>query len=269
MVVFAVFYLDYFDCSGNLNKKGDYEMIGRVMILVPALMFVMVYISAAQVVENGLIAYWTFDKANEAGEDIIGGHNAEVFGTPKIVPGKVNEALEFNGTSDYLEADIPHNLLADGVTLEVWFQQDKPNKFGVMIKIDPDKAELNLDPERGGRSELWCFDAGGLEGAAGLSDGNWHHAVGAVSKNGQVHYIDGINVGSNTNAVVFDVPSKVTIGQRAGRGLFWEGMLDEVRVYGRPLSEGEVKQNMEAEGLSVEPVDKLADIWGNIKSQAR
>ena len=269
MIVFAVFYLDYFDCSGNVNKKGDYEMISRVMMLVPALMFVIVYISEAQVVENGLIAYWTFDKANEAGEDIIGGHNAEVFGTPKIVPGKVNEALEFNGTSDYLEADIPHNLLADGVTLEVWFLQEAANNFGVMIKIEPDKAELNIDPERGGRSELWCYAAGGIEGTAGLSDGNWHHAVGAVSKDGQAHYIDGIKVGANTNPVKFQEKSKVILGQRQGRGLWWEGLLDEVRVYGRPLSEGEVKQNMEAEGLSVEPADKLAEIWGNIKSHTR
>jgi len=45
-------------------------------------------------------------------------------------------------------------------------------------------------------------------------------------------------------------------------------MLDEVRIYGRPLSEEEIQQNMGAEGLSVEFADKLPETWGNIKSQS-
>ena len=233
-------------------------MIDRVIVLMTtilALMFIITYVSEARVVRavtDGLVAYWTFDKADKDGEDIVGGHDGKIFGSPKTVPGKVNEALEFNGTNDWIEAEIPNDLLADGITLELWFLQEEAKKFEVMIKIDPDKAELNIDPERGGRSELWCYAAGGLEGAAGLSNGKWHHAVGAVSQNGQAHYIDGINVGANPNRVNFDVPAKVGIGTRPGTVWSWTGILDEVRIYGRPLSEAEVVQNMEARGLSVE-----------------
>ena len=244
-------------------------MIYRAMILVLAFLFIVANISEAQVVENGLVAYWTFDKADKDAKDIVGGHDGKIFGNPKTVPGKVNEALEFNGTSDWIEAEIPDNQFADGATLEVWFYQEDGVGFGVLIKIEPDKAELNLDPERGGRSELWCYAAGGIEGPAGLRDDNWHHAVGTVSKQGQAHYIDGIKVGANTNPVEFDDKSKVVIGQRLGRGLFWEGIIDEARVYGRPLSEEEVVQNMEARGLAVEPAHKLAETWGRIKLQPR
>ena len=244
-------------------------MIYRVMTIALAMLFVIAYISEAQVVENGLVAYWTFDKADKDGKDIVGGHDGEIFGNPKTVPGKVNEALEFNGTSDWIEAEIPGDRFADGATLEVWFYQEEEAGFGVLIKIEPDKAELNLDPERGGRSELWCYAASGIEGPAGLRDGNWHHAVGVVSKKGQVHYIDGIKAGANPNPVEFDDNSKVVIGQRLGRGLFWDGIIDEARVYGRALSEAEVVQNMKATGLSVERADKLAETWGNIKLQAR
>jgi hypothetical protein len=42
-------------------------------------------------------------------------------------------------------------------------------------------------------------------------------------------------------------------------------MVDEVRIYDRPLSEEEILQNMEAEGMSVEPADKLVETWGKIK----
>ena len=57
-------------------------MIHRVMILVLALLFVIAYISEAEIVTDGLIAYWTFDKAHEDGEDIVGGHDGKIFGTP-------------------------------------------------------------------------------------------------------------------------------------------------------------------------------------------
>jgi len=212
-------------------------MISRVVILVLASLFVIAYMSEAEIVTDGLIAYWTFDKGYEDGEDIVGGHDGKIFGSPKRVAGIVHEALEIGGPDDYMEAEIPAKLLDDGATLEVWFLQEKPTTFGVMMYMGPDKADLNIDPERGGRSELWCYDARGIEGPAGLSDGNWHHSVGVVSKQGQIHYIDGVNVGENPNAVVFDVMSKVTIGKRPGTQWWWPGMVDEMRIYGRTLSE--------------------------------
>ena len=58
--------------------------------------------------------------------------------------------------------------------------------------------------------------------------------------------------------------SGVTIARDPGFD-FWTGMVDEVRIYERPLSAEEVQINMEARGISVEPADKLANTWGNIK----
>ncbi len=51
-----------------------------------------------------------------------------------------------------------------------------------------------------------------------------------------------------------------------GQNLF-RGIIDEVRVYNRALSEEEINQNMKAEGLAVEgPTDKLAVTWGEMKA---
>ena len=43
------------------------------------------------------------------------------------------------------------------------------------------------------------------------------------------------------------------------------GMLDELRLYDRALSEAEVLQNYESEGLAVNPAGKLSFTWGGIK----
>jgi len=47
------------------------------------------------------------------------------------------------------------------------------------------------------------------------------------------------------------------------------GMIDELRLYDRPLSEDEVLQNYEAEGLSVSPGQKLSLTWGGLKEGER
>ena len=45
-------------------------------------------------------------------------------------------------------------------------------------------------------------------------------------------------------------------------------MIDEVRLYNRALSEKEILNNLEAEGLAVEPAGKLSLTWGQIKGAA-
>jgi len=46
----------------------------------------------------------------------------------------------------------------------------------------------------------------------------------------------------------------------------FKGMLDEVKIYKKALSEGEVIQNFNAEGMAVKNTsDKLGITWGKIK----
>jgi hypothetical protein len=59
--------------------------------------------------------------------------------------------------------------------------------------------------------------------------------------------------------------------ERGATPNFFKGIIDEVRIYNRELNEAEVVQNFEAQGfrLTVDSADKLALIWGMIKSQAK
>ena len=241
-------------------------MVGRSLIAVLALIFVAAYVAEAQVVEDGLIAYWTFDEADigDTAKDIIGGHDGTIFGAPETIEGKVNEALKFNGSTDYIEAEIPDGLLAEGTTFELWFQQEAPAGWGIIMKIDPDKIELSIGS---GIVEVWS-QVGRFNPPDSYSDGEWHHAAVTVSKEIVVLYMDGENSGEVAGTLFFDAVSKATIARDPGFD-FWPGMVDEVRVYDRPLSEEEIQQNMAAEGLAVgKPADKLIETWGKIKSSS-
>jgi hypothetical protein len=47
---------------------------------------------------------------------------------------------------------------------------------------------------------------------------------------------------------------------------FFSGVIDEVRVWNKVLTEAEVKRNMEGvPGTAVFPESRLATVWGDIK----
>ena len=116
-----------------------------------------------------------------------------------------------------------------------------------------------------------------------ISDGEWHHLVYVigvpyVSKDGRqgretAIFIDGQrqwlirHIGNPGNLIPFTEPIYLGAGNNRGEAeAFYNGIIDEVRIYNRPLTEDEVNQNFEI-GLSVEAVEKLPVLWGNLKTQ--
>ena len=117
-----------------------------------------------------------------------------------------------------------------------------------------------------------------------ICDGEWHHIVyvykpyvKAEREFGvQVIYIDGeqhrprlsMNLEKHT-FIPFTAP--VYLGAGNNRGIaegFFNGIIDEVRIYNRPLTDAEILQNFESKtGLSVEPAQKLPTVWGALKTK--
>ena len=241
-------------------------MISRSLAVVLALIFVTAYTAEAQVVTDGLLLYWSFDEARIDGDtaiDVFGDNDGTIHGGPEIVEGKVNEALAFDGSDDYVEAVLPDGALAEGSTLEQWFHQDAPVGWSIIVKVSSDADEMEVSI---GDGELEAWTSVGMTSPPGpLSDGNWHHVVLTVAGGGIILYVDGKNVGVIGDSLDIADPATLNVGRDPGYN-FWPGMIDEVRVYTRPLSEEEVQQNMNAKGLAVgKPADKLIGTWGKIK----
>jgi hypothetical protein len=52
-----------------------------------------------------------------------------------------------------------------------------------------------------------------------------------------------------------------------GTEVYFEGIIDEVFIYNRPMDEDEIKELMQSgPGLAVEPADRLATTWSRIKA---
>ena len=60
------------------------------------------------------------------------------------------------------------------------------------------------------------------------------------------------------------IGASVRIGEATRR--YFEGLIDEVGIYNRVLTENEIAKNFNSQGLAVHSQEKLTTTWGNIKA---
>jgi len=201
----------------------------------------------------GMVAWWR----GEGNTGDYAGTNDAVFeGVAGYGPGEVGEAFLLDGVTSYLQA--PNNPLwaigTNDFTIEFWasFAEINPSLAagdGSIVFVGQDEGP--------GAHNRWFFGFGGQElyfyfygpsvgphlvapAPVNLVINQWYHL--AVTKGSNVYrtYIDGSQVGVETNSL--DVPvasAPLTIGQ--AQGLFTDGLLDEISLYNRALGASEVQ----------------------------
>ncbi len=277
-------------------KKSIFICTVAVLII-----FISMQTTARTVVTDGLVSYWTFDEkdiAENTVEDVWGNNNGTIVGDPNVVNGKVGDALEFDGTDDYINltnlGDFGSKIGMS--TFEAWVKTDFKQEWTTLFKVLDQGCSMAwaIDVNRSAKAGFLlaqnivhyyvrqqaaaCMDIA-VEIEFELSDGNWHHIAFVVEDAGNTKiniYMDGqpqdVVVGKGNkldNFVPFVEP--VYIGAANNRGnveRHFPGVIDEVRIYDRPLSEKEVVQNFESKvGLGVELTDKLPIVWGKLKTK--
>jgi len=195
-----------------------------------------------------LIAHWKLDEMEGiVAEDSAGDNNGTLYGDPTWQPtgGKVNGALQFDGTDDYVNTPFILNPTTGAFSAFAWI------KGGAL-------GEVVISQTNGtGSGALWLY-ADGLYGklATKLTDGNrftrplvsefvitdgeWHQ-VGVVWDSSRRHlYADKQEVANDSSnlAKLLSCDGGMYIG--AGKTLdaaeFWSGLIDDVRIYDQAVS---------------------------------
>ena len=254
------------------------------------------------VVTDGLVSYWTFDKQDIAGgtvKDVWGENDGKIVGDPKIVDGQVGEALEFDGSDDYVNltnlGDFGEKVGAS--TFEAWVKTSFKKDWTTLFKVLDQGCNMAwaIDVNRSAKAGFPLAEdivhyyvrqksAAGCNAIAveiefALSDGKWHHIVFGIVDPGKSEvsiYMDGepqeIIVGDAKKLDTF-IPfvEPVYIGAANNRGnveRHFPGIIDEVRIYDRPLTADEVTRNFKSKiGLSVQAAEKLSIVWGKLKTE--
>jgi uncharacterized repeat protein (TIGR01451 family) len=221
-----------------------------------------------------IAAYWKLDETSSgAYDDFYNGHDGECAGqcpTP-TAGGRVHGGQAFNGSDTGIDVpavpgDDSFNWdTDDSFSIEFWMKSSNAcstNNEVIVGRVD-DSSELAwwTGCWHGGRGAFFLRDRSGnqasLRGLTDLANGTWHHIVatrnGSVSPSEVRLYVDGKEEDSTT-AIFHDDFESLTAGLNIGwlnlyHGYHFEGALDEVAIYDRALSTGEIWQHRN-EGLA-------------------
>ena len=270
-------------------RKCKMKAIG--LLLAIAMLVIQSIPLESQVVEDGLVSYWSFDTADVKGKtvvDVVGGNDGTILGSPKHVEGKFGKAFEFGGEPDAIDVPSPVNgsLDFDGdqdFSMMAWIKVDKApeldggqstivskgdggNNARILWKILTTNLNVTIANEAGGGPKLV------LPSANSVVDGKWHHVLFVSDRSDTTRiYIDGKmdSEGGPTKGTDITTESPLFIGAsvRIGKTTrrYFEGLIDEVGIYNRVLTDNDIERNFKSEGLAVNPQEKLAIIWGKIK----
>ena len=252
----------------------------KVIPVLVATVFLSVSAVKADIVQDGLIAYYSLDAATIKGdnvEDLVGDNDGVIVGGVDKVDGKFDDALEFDGSSGRVNIEGTDDLMFNGIeefTVSAWVSRNGPGSgcCGPIIgQRDLNGWALRYDNRNAGaEAELiispgWVGDGGGF--GVEIPEGEWHHITGVLFDGTISMYFDGeleAEIAFGAGAVTTSGGTATTLAG-AGDGHF-DGVIDEALIYNKGLTAAEVKQNFESITFSaVDPDSKLATCWGAIK----
>ncbi len=198
-------------------------------------------------VPAGLVARYDFTdntNANDPVKDVSGfGLHGTAMGSLNPASGRTGiekTALLFDGTTSYIDiTTAPHLPRGDSDrTLCAWF---KPADNGIYNIIS--YGTMAADQANGlamNASEVMYYGfANDTSGNHNNIGNRWIHFCGTYNGNVAEMYMNGMNIGSETKAWN-TVLSVFNIGRRGDNAELFQGAIDDVRIYGKVLTQNEI-----------------------------
>ena len=258
----------------------DYDPVADTAILIfdgaalfgdPAEKLSAVHVGAGSgAVEAGAnpLAHWKLDDAvGPTAIDSAGGHDGTLVNNPVWVAGKLDGGLDFDGDNDRVDAGT-FDITGSGLTMMAWFNAETISTADgrIVSKANGTSAsdawwQLSTTDSGSNRFIRMRIKAGGTtttfaDSSVNLTPGDWYFAVATYdSASGDMKlYLDGSEVASGSHsaggAVDTNPAVPVALGANGTAERFFDGVLDDVRLYDRALSATEVSALFAAGGGS-------------------
>lgn len=204
---------------------------------------------------DGLVAYWPFDEGNgSTAFDAAGDNDGTINGGASYTstgiaptPGNVS-ALTFDGVDDFVA--VPHADILDittAYTVSVWLNISGSGYQPILFRgATAADIELYWHPAQGitvvhNRGNGGTFD---FVYAVNPPIGTLFHLAVVFDGTAVQVYYDGIPAAATTDSAL-PAPLDTNQGWLIGKGesfgaVFFNGLLDEMRIYNRALSENEI-----------------------------
>jgi hypothetical protein len=201
-------------------------------------------ITPVQPAATGLAARFAFEgNAN----DSAGGHNGTPNGGPTYAAGKLGQAISLDGTNDYVAVGNVGISGAAPRTIAGWAKMnvttgitDWTNVFGFSATGAND-LHFDIEVVGGGTTTAGYYGIHvyGWERNIMAPDLEWHHFAATYDGTTISWYGNGLLIGSEAHPGL-NTQGDVRIGKRIDTGGYFPGLVDEVQIFSRVLSDAEI-----------------------------
>jgi hypothetical protein len=200
------------------------------------------------------VAHYEFEGTNDFSNT---GTSAAITGEPngdaQIVwdDERGSHVLSLDGDGDYVYCERSwQDIVTTEITVTAWIKTDSLGSSNGIVGLG---YAWRLRGGSGGNAAFQVMNTDPVSAATGtwpVNDGTWHHVAGAYDGTEYKLYIDGkTNVSIASSGVLKGGATAYygTIGAHYKRSdgapkMFFEGLIDDVRIYDRVLSEQEIRE---------------------------
>ena len=232
--------------------------------ILTTILAVLLLTSIAQAdITTGLQAWWKFDEGSgtTALDSSGNSNNGTLTNSPLYVTGKIGPyALIFSPASSYVSTGAVSGLTLTSFTFAAWINVTAYPVFSAYAAIvhnDIGGSPTGIYEES---TSGFVVVAGGGTGvakwlipASSVPIGGWHHIVATYDGTTYAMYLDGVAAGSTyVDSNYSDGAVPYAIGR--GNASYFNGSIDDVRIYNRALSSSDVTQLYNYTGATVKNI---------------
>jgi regulation of enolase protein 1 (concanavalin A-like superfamily) len=206
------------------------------------------------VVTPDLVAWWRLDEGE--GRNVFDwsghGNHAKIIGSPQWVVGQVDSALSFSGGYDeYVDCGNAASLnITDAITISAWINTNDAGNSEDNPYVTKGNNSYALRHDAGNSIGFYIYAGGSpflvLSAVTSAFNDAWHHIAGTYDGSNMTLYINGESMANTAHTGPIDISAfNVNIGSDAAQTWMWyNGLIDDVRIYNRGLTRQEVQQVM-------------------------
>jgi hypothetical protein len=202
-------------------------------------------------VTRGLVGWWKLDES--AGQTIAtdssgngnDGTLTDMDPATDWVTGKIGGALDFDGSNDSVDCGTGVDVANSSFSVCGWLKRASSGSQHVIVGQGPMSTNSSLLLGfNGGDNLMFAFYSNDLYTAGAYTDTTqWHLLAGTfdTSTGARKIYWDGVEVATETGAANYAGTGTFWIGRTGYSTSWFHGPIDDVRVYDRALSAGEIQ----------------------------
>jgi hypothetical protein len=234
---------------GLSNPAPAIQFIGEIMPLEPLLVPFGTLLNPQY--RQGLVGHWKMNAGGLIIPDLADSHpknNGTLTNFDwNATSGWAGQGLSFDGVNDYVDVGNGASLNITGAqTVEAWVNPITTSGIQYIIskRLLPASIFQFMLIILTGKFAFYSGSSGVVNSAVTSATIGWHHLVGVWDGTNTKIYLDGVYKASATTPLApVSNAGSVIMGKRSDSISYFNGLIDDVRIYNRALSAGEVEHS--------------------------